>query len=117
MSKCERYFIGEKGIKLSRDKTKYISKFDKANGVCSENRNVYVQKIINIIDDAAHFRPFKMNKRVKKDPLVYAEEKFNREIHKLQTSCQIKNEIYDQIRGTDHHQPDFMVCQKCIKIS
>ena len=74
------------------DKAKYISKFDKGNGVCIEN--------CNILDDTAHFRP-----------------KFNREIHKLQTSCQIKNEIYDQIRGTDHHQPDFMVCQKCIKIS
>ena len=30
---------------------------------------------------------------------MYAEEKYNQKIHKLQTSCQITNEIFDQIRS------------------
>jgi len=84
---------------LRKDKTKYIAKFDKGNGVCVDNRDTYVTKMKRIINDPARFRKLKIDKRVKKDPFIYAEERFNRNLSNLLKSSKISNDIYQSIRS------------------
>ena len=86
--------------KLGKNKKNYTAKFDKGNGVCIDNKDTYIRKMEAILSDNTRFRLFKMDKRVKKSPFIYIEEKFNRELLKLQKSCKISSEIYDKVRST-----------------
>ena len=52
------------------------------------------------LSDNTRFRPYKIDKRVKKNAFIHAEEKFNRRILNILKSFIIPEEIYEKIKST-----------------
>jgi len=85
---------------LREDKTLYISKFDKGNGVCVNNKQTYIDKMTLILSDTEKFAKYKPDKRVTGDRFIYAEEQFNRKIKKLFKDHRLDDEILNKITST-----------------
>ena len=85
---------------LRKDKSIYISRFDKGNGVCLDVKERYVHKINTILSDKTKFSEYKQDKRVKIDSFIYAEEKFNRTIKDLFKKHSLPKEILSKIVST-----------------
>ena len=63
---------------LAKEKSIYVSKFDKGQGVCIINKDTYINKMNALLSDNTKFKVFSCDKRVKNDPFIYFEEKYNR---------------------------------------
>ena len=80
--------------KLSNDKNIYYSKFDKGNGICLTDKEVYKSKTKTLLADRKRFKLFTPDKRVKKNNFIYFEEKFNKTLKEMYDKGQIDEAIY-----------------------
>ena len=85
---------------LRKDNSVYISRFDKGNGVCLDVKERYIHKMNQILSDRSKFNEYKMDKRVKLDPFIYAEERFNRQIKELFKKNNLPTNILSNITSS-----------------
>ena len=58
------------------------------------NKTSYVEKMNVLLSDSSKFKTFSADKRVKNNPFIYFEEKFNRSIKQLLDDYKISDEVY-----------------------
>jgi len=80
-------------LKLRKDKSIYVARFDKGNGVCIDVKERYLHKMHRILSDTTKFSEYKQDKRVKNDSFIYAEENFNRTVKTIFKKHKVSNEI------------------------
>ena len=76
---------------LSRNKNIYITKPDKGQGVVLLNRNSYIQKVLDIIDDIANFIKIDTDEKVL---CIKLEDKVNNQLSKLKSEGCITDDFY-----------------------
>jgi len=87
-------------INLRNEKSIYVSRFDKGNGICIDVKEKYIYKMNKILADKTKFREFSIPKRVKGDPFIYAEERFNRVVKDLFKKEKLPKDILSKITST-----------------
>ena len=88
---------------LSKDKSIFVSKPDKGNGVVIVDREYYVRQMNAILADGTKFRRYKC--KSKKDPFIFKEEQFNRKLKKMKAEQKISEEIYSFIKTSGSQPP------------
>jgi len=87
-------------LSLQNEKSIYVSRFDKGNGVCIDVKERYIYKMQQLLSDKTKFSEFKQDKRVKGDTFIYAEERFNRVIKELCKTHKIPKDIENKMIST-----------------
>jgi len=78
---------------LSQDRSLYITRPDKGNGVVILNRNDYISKINDIINDYSKFRKVEDDE---KKLIIRLEDKLNNNLRSLKSQATITDEFYSQ---------------------
>ena len=81
---------------LCRDKSLYITRFDKGNGVVLMDKTEYITKMKSILADIKKFKEIKK----KKNTFTKKEDQTNRKLLQLKKKGEITEEVYQQIRST-----------------
>ena len=84
---------------LSKDKTIYIAKFDKGNGVCITDKSHYENFMLSLLSDSSKFSKYQPNARSSKNPFILAEDKFNRQLRLLRSDGSISERQFELIRS------------------
>ena len=69
----------------------------------------------SILSDKTKFKLFKPHGNVKKEPIIYLEDRTNRQLRSLMDSGQISEDIYNKVRSTGSQLPRLYGLPKCHK--
>ena len=86
--------------RLGKNKSLYIAKFDKGNGVHIDDHNKYVTKMNTILADTTKFKEYKLHGNAKNHPVIIEEDKFNRSLQQLRKIGKIDDAILSRVRST-----------------
>jgi len=86
--------------KLRKRDDIYVSRFDKGNGVCIDDKSQYVDKMTTILSDRSKFLKYTPHGNVKKNTFIYLEEMFNRKISEMVQNKELTKEIGDRVKNT-----------------
>ena len=85
--------------KLSSNKSLYISRFDKGNGIVVDDKAKYLEKMNDFLSDHSKFVNYVPCRRSSKDPFILEEDRFNRKINTLNAKFHLPEFILKQIKA------------------
>jgi len=78
---------------LAQDRSLYVTRPDKGNGIVILNRNDYIEKITQIVDDYSKFRKVEDDE---KKLIIRLEDKLNNNLRSLKQQATISEDFYNQ---------------------